>query len=517
MHKFAVQKTLNILISESCDLNHRCWAQQNRGLVFMWNKLNKSLMICQFTFGFSFYGVMVILTRFFLEDLKYNEADTMMVVGAFSAIGPLFAIAGGFIADKFLGAYRSLTLSYVSFAVGYGLLVFGASTTSVALSLAGIALASYSRGLMSPSYPSLFKRTFSSQENFENCYPVNYSVNNVGAFLGQYLFPIFVLTIGFRGGFVLSLAMALLAFAILVFSHQSFAAMANKIEAEKVSFKNWAAFVLISVVMIALVFFLFSNMEIGKNVVYAIAAAAVIYFISLMWKSGPADSIKMGTILIMTFLTTSFFVYYAQMMTSMTMVTINTMRGDLFGFIPLAPEAAMAMNPLWCMVAGPVIAWIFSRLEKRKINLSTSLKISFAFVLTAVAFGILTLATKNIGQDVIIRPEVFLLIHFFQAFAEVIVGSMVVAFILSVAPKGIESFSVSLFSVSVALSGIIGAVFSTAIALKKDQTITQEIVQNIYGSYFGKLTFWAVIMVLVALLASVIIRKMLATAESRAN
>jgi MFS family permease len=76
----------------------------------MWNKLNKSMMVCQMAFGLSFYGVMVILTRFFLEDLKYNESETMMIVGAFSAIGPLFAIAGGFIADKFLGAYRSISI-----------------------------------------------------------------------------------------------------------------------------------------------------------------------------------------------------------------------------------------------------------------------------------------------------------------------------------------------------------------------------------------------------------------------
>ncbi|MCR9421671.1 major facilitator superfamily transporter, partial [Vibrio sp. RM-69-4] len=97
----------------------------------MWNKLNKSMMFCQMMFGLSFYGVMVILTRFFLEDLDYNEADTMMVVGAFSSIGPLFAIAGGFIADKFLGAYRSLTIAYGAFALGYTLLVLGASTTNV--------------------------------------------------------------------------------------------------------------------------------------------------------------------------------------------------------------------------------------------------------------------------------------------------------------------------------------------------------------------------------------------------
>ena len=129
----------------------------------MWNRLNKSMMFCQMMFGLSFYGVMVVLTRFFLEELQYSEADTMMVVGAFSSIGPLFAIAGGFIVDKFLGGKRSLTLAYICFTLGYALLVFGASIQSVPFSLMGIALASYARGLMSPSYPGLYKRTFKSQ------------------------------------------------------------------------------------------------------------------------------------------------------------------------------------------------------------------------------------------------------------------------------------------------------------------------------------------------------------------
>ena len=196
----------------------------------MWNRLNKSMMCCQMLFGLSFYGVMVILTRFFLEDLGYSEADTMMVVGAFSSIGPLFAIAGGFIADKFLGAYRSLTIAYLGFAIGYTLLVLGASAGNVPMSLVGIALASYARGLMSPSYPSLYKRTFASQEDFENGYPVNYSVNNIGAFLGQYLFPMLVLIVGFNGSFMLSASMAAVAFVILVVSRKPLLSVGAEID-----------------------------------------------------------------------------------------------------------------------------------------------------------------------------------------------------------------------------------------------------------------------------------------------
>lgn len=467
------------------------------------------MMVCQMCFGLSYYGVMVVLTRFFLEELKYNEADTMMVVGAFSAIGPLFAIAGGFIADKFLGSYRSLTLAYLVFALGYGFLVTGAALINIPLCLLGIALASYARGLMSPSYPSLFKRTFDTQEHFENCYPVNYSVNNLGAFLGQYLFPLLAIAIGFHGSFALSAIMASLACGILVYHQKSLTTIGAPIDQNPVSQKNWGLFILCSFSMIALVFFMFSNMEVGQNIVYIIGGGALLYFIGMMLKAEKNDRQKMGAILIVTLLTTAFFVYYGQMMTSMTMVTINTMRGDLFGIIPIAPEAAMSMNPLWCMIVGPLITLVFSALEKRKISLSTASKIAIAFVLTTIAFAILTLATKSIGDNLIIRPEVFLVIHFFQAVAEVIVGSMVVAFILSVAPKHIENFSVSLFSVAIALSGILGAVISTSIALEKDQKITKEIVQNLYGDYFQTLTLWAIAMVIVALMASILIRKML--------
>ena len=476
----------------------------------MWNKCNRSMMFTQMMFGLGFYGVMVTLTRFFLEELQYNEADTIMIVGAFASVGPLFAIAGGFIADKFLGSYRSLSIAYFAFAAGYGCLVFGASITSVPISLMGIALASYARGLMSPNYPSLYKTTFDSQESFEKGYPINYSINNVGALLGQYLFPMFVLYIGFSGGFLISTIMATLAVITIVVMHKPLVAGASEKDQTPVKGKDWLYFGVISIAMIGMVFYMFDNMDVGQYFVYAIGGGAIAYFISLILKAEKAVALKLGTILIMTLLTTAFFVYYGQMMTSMTLVSINTMRGDLFGILPIAPEASMAMNPLWCIAGGPLLAMAFAGLEKRNIFLTTATKVSFAFVLTAIAFAILTGAVMGIGEDVIIRPEVFLLIHFFQAFAEVIVGSMVVAFILSVTPKAIENFSVSLFSVAIALSGIVGAVFSTSIAMEKGQKISQEFVQTVYGDYFLLLTQLAVVMVIVALVASKVIKVMLA-------
>jgi dipeptide/tripeptide permease len=267
----------------------------------MWNKLNKSMMLCQGIFGLSFYGVMAILTRFFLEDLKYSEADTMMVVGAFSSIGPLFAIAGGFITDKFLGAYRSLSIAFSVFTAGFVLLVFGASAKSVPISLSGIALASYARGLMSPSFPAIFKNTFGNEEDFEKGLPINYSVNNVGALLGQYLYPLMILSVGFSGGFLLSSVMAGIAVFTLFFLKKPFVEVASDLDRQPVSKKTLATFLALSAAMIGLVFFMFSNMDVGKNIVYVIGVGAILYFIFLMFKAEKSDTKKMGAILIMIY------------------------------------------------------------------------------------------------------------------------------------------------------------------------------------------------------------------------
>ena len=91
---------------------------------------------------------------------------------------------------------------------------------------------------------------------------------------------------------------------------------------------------------------------------------------------------------------------------------------------------------------------------------------------------------------------------------------MVVAFILSVAPKQIENFAVSIYSIAVAVSGIIGTVFSTTVAMEKGKVLTLEFVHTIYGDYFYKLTVLAVFLVILAIACSFIITKMLDKAKA---
>lgn len=480
----------------------------------MWNGKAVSMMLAQLIFGLSFYGVMTILTPFFLNELQYSEADTMMIIGAFSALGTLFAVAGGFLGDKVVGEYRSLLISYIAFTLGFGAIGVGASLLSVPWCLFGIALVIYARGLKATNYSTLFRVVFDSHEDFEKAFTVNYSVNNVGAMVATYGFPFLVGAVAYWGGFGASALLCAIGVGLLLFYRKGILERAKDIDKNKTTSKNWAIFIGSSVFMIALVFFMFSNVNLSKYIVYAISFLAVGYFLYLSFSGNKSEQLRMFCICLMLLLTIGFYVYYGQLATSMNVLAMNTMRGDLFGIIPLKPEHNMIMNPLWCIIAGPVIAYIFTKLEKKNIHIFIANKIAIAFIFTAVAFGILTFGVRSIGKELILSPEFFMVVNAFQAFAEVIMGSLVVSFILATAPQKHSSFSVSMNMVAMSLSGMLGAIFSTSIALEKGQELTQEFAVQTYGGFFGTLTVLAIVISVVAFGFSFLIKKWLKKAES---
>ncbi len=113
----------------------------------MWNRLNKSMMFCQMMFGLSFYGVMVILTRFFLEDLNYNgrHHDGGWCFSLQS--DRCFAIARWFHRRQILRCLPISNYRFPRIRGGYSSLqVLGAAATNVPMALCGNALASYARG-----------------------------------------------------------------------------------------------------------------------------------------------------------------------------------------------------------------------------------------------------------------------------------------------------------------------------------------------------------------------------------
>ncbi len=476
----------------------------------------KVLILRQLLWGAAFYGVYVLLTKYFLQELNYSEADTIMMLGAFGAVGPVFSAVGGFAADRFIGSFRAVYIGYTVYAIGFFLLGIGASTLNIPVSIFSIALIGYARGLSATSPTVLLGRSFpeNQRETFQQGLTINYSINNLGSFSARYLFPFIVVYAGYQGNFFISGFLMLINLILFFVFRKQLAAVGNTIDQRPVSLNVWLGFIAGSAVMLGLVYWVFANLDAGKYLLYSLGGLAIAYFIFEITRASTAYKFKMCGVLIAIFILITFYFYYGQMNTSMNIYAINLMDSQIFGFIPFKPESNSAFNPFWCFLLGGPVIYVYGWFEKKGISPSIPTKFAIAFVFSAIAFTLLGLSTSHVGDNGKIAAEWIISVHFFQAIAELIVGALGAGFIFEMVPRHLSAFAIGLRSVALSLSGILAAVISTRIALPKDQVLTTEIIEGVYASYFFNLAMLAVVMAVITLMLSKVIGKLVAKGEA---
>ena len=477
---------------------------------------SKVLILRQMLWGAAYYGVYVLLTKFFLVELNYSEADTIMILGTFGAVGPVFSALGGVMADRLIGSFRAVYVGYSCYTLGLFLLAVSASTLSVPMSLFSIAVIGYARGLSATSPTVLLGNSFAADKRdvFQQALTINYSINNLGSFSARYLFPFFIAYWGYKGNFYVSTALMGLNVVLFTIFRKELTAVGNDVDRRPVSAKSWVLFIVLSVVMLGAVFWIFDNLDTGKYLLYWMCAVIVGYFIFEITRASAAYKWKMSSILVSMFILVAFYFYYGQMSTSMNLYAINLMSDNLFGVIPFRPESNAAFNPMWCFLLGGPIIFAYDWLEKNGYSSSIPTKFAVAFVFSAIAFGVLGMSTGHIGADGKVAAEWLMVVHFFQSIAELIVGALGVGFIFEMMPRHLAAFGVGMRAVTLSLSGILSAVIATKIALPKDLVLTPEVVNSVYTPFFYKLSVMAVVMAFVTLGLSRVIGKMIAKGNS---
>ncbi|EQB04401.1 peptide MFS transporter [Sphingobium baderi] len=77
---------------------------------------------------FGFYGMRALLTLYLTKHFLFDDQTTNGIYGGFTALVYLTPLAGGLIADRYLGAKRSVKFGALLMAAGYFILCFGGET-----------------------------------------------------------------------------------------------------------------------------------------------------------------------------------------------------------------------------------------------------------------------------------------------------------------------------------------------------------------------------------------------------
>ena len=134
---------------------------------------------------FSYYGMRALLILFMVKTaadggLGYDTKKAAAIYGTYTMSVYLLSILGGFIADNFIGARRSVLIGGIIIACGHFTMAFSAQSTF----FAGLVLIAHGTGLLKPNISTMVGSLYSpTDERRDAGFSIFYMGINIGAFL----------------------------------------------------------------------------------------------------------------------------------------------------------------------------------------------------------------------------------------------------------------------------------------------------------------------------------------------
>src|SRR3989475_11901180 len=154
------------------------WAGHPRGL--------STLFFTEMWERFSYYGMRAFLILYMVAPataggLGFADADAASIYGTYTGSAWAAAIGGGFIADRFLGQYRSVLIGGIIIAAGHFTLAFH----PLPFLYAGLTLIVLGTGLLKPNISTIVGSLYEpGDERRDAGFSIFYMGINLGAFLG---------------------------------------------------------------------------------------------------------------------------------------------------------------------------------------------------------------------------------------------------------------------------------------------------------------------------------------------
>ena len=356
---------------------------------------------------YSFYSMMAILSLYMNEALHFDVAHVGRVYGAYNAGVYLMPVAGGLIADRWLGFSRAIIVGGVLMMLGH--LVLGVEALPFFYS--GLALLACGSGLLKPNVSTLVGNLYRDRPQLrDQGFNIYYMGVNVGAFVSPLTVAWLRAHYGWSVAFMSAAGAMLVSLAIFIAFNRHIAAAAVKVD-------DAAGEVMTSVPGEARSRIITLLAIFGISLVFWIAFYQIFYT----------------------------FTFWARDSTATTW----------------SPETFQTFEPLGVILLSPVLVAIWASLQRRGTEPSTPVKMLLGVMLVAAAFGTLAYAGSIGGNTGRVSPAWLICANLLIAVGEISLSPMGMSLVNRLSPPRLRGLMMGGWFASLGiggyLSGSIGA------------------------------------------------------------
>ena len=404
---------------------------------------------------FSFYGMQGILLLYLyysVEDggLGISQDTAVGIVGAYGGLVYLSTIAGAWVADRLIGAERTLFYSAVLVMAGHIALSALPGTLGVEV---GLVLIAFGSGGVKANATSLVGTLYTADDPRRDAgFSLFYLGINLGALLGPLLTGWLQSSFGFHVGFAaaaVGMAIGLIQYTI---GRKRLAAVANEVP-DPLPRRELLWYVLGIVAAAAVVGILgatgvlkASNLD---TAVIVLTVGATLAYFTVILSSPHVTTVERKRVLAfipMFIASAAFWSLYQQQFTVLTVYSQSQLDRDIFGWT-MPVSWVQSINPVFIIILSGVFAAIWTKMGDRQP--STPLKFAAGTVVMGIAIPMASTEPNS-------APLLGLIgVIFVFTIAELLLSPVGLSLATKLAPEAFHTQMVALFFLSVALGSVL--------------------------------------------------------------
>jgi POT family proton-dependent oligopeptide transporter len=426
-------------MSQNGDLLDRIEAQ---GTLFGHPKGLYLLFFTEMWERFSYYGMrgllMLYMTKLWIQNgLNIPKDDASLIYGFFTGFVYLTPIIGGYIADKYIGQRKAITIGGITMFAGQ--MVLFAMNSHLGLGI-GLILLILGNGMFKPNISTLVGQLYRPGDNRRDS---AFSIFYMGINLGALLAPIVAGTLA-----------------------EDWFAVRENGEIMSYGFKYGFLAAAIGMALGQIIFNLYASkylFEIGTAPVKTQNDSTTLD--NATSTNAPLtfeEKQRIAVIFILTFFVIFFWAGFEQAGSSMTLYTDLYIDRNLFGW-EIPTTLFQSVNPLFIVALGPVFAWFWN--SNLGAKLTTPVKMSLGMILLGVGFLFMLVATWSVqttgtGDAEVVTKKAALvwlvLTYFFHTIGELCLSPVGLSVVTKLAPIKLASMLMGVWMLSSFVANIMG-------------------------------------------------------------
>ncbi|MFI5807949.1 peptide MFS transporter [Streptomyces sp. NPDC051561] len=416
---------------------------------------------------FSFLGMQAILVLFFAATAAQGgmgmEPGTAASLGAaYGTLVYLVSVAGGWLADRILGSYRSVLWGGVLIACGHYAMAIPVNAST----WAGLGLISAGTGLLKPNVANMVGKLYRTEDQRRDAgFALYYMAINIGAFLGPLVTSWLADNKGWHWGFsaaAIGMTLGLIQY-VAGRRHLAGRSAAPEFALPPQKMRSTvraiiAGAVVVAVLAVLLVWAGWLTMGRFVDLLTLISVIAPVIYFTVMFLSSRVDAdekrrLRGYVVLFLASVAFNFILFQAY--STMMLLASTNAQTQILGFTFPVGWYASALGAFEVLLA-PVVAGLWLRMGSRQPHASR--KIAIGVILGGLSFLLLVVPTSGHSSDTYKMAAWWIVgSYLLLGLGDVILQTSGMSATTKLAPKAFSSQTMALWFLSLALANGIQA------------------------------------------------------------